>query len=405
MAQLQRLGDFGIVRTLLHLQYEGSMRTSVTWTSIAGRVRLLLFLLFSVYICVALASATEPLRRQVRRGENEPPPQGRLVLLVRAGAPKQFEAGGDEPAPAKVPAGVPFRAPIKESGEWSSGVGVLDIKTLRWSKFYDDRPTWVRASPDAKLVASAYMNGKGMWILNANVHPNPRHIYRGSGPQFSSGPLFWSRDARQLLIAEFIDAPTGPSYRTILFDLETQKAVTVPIPATVQIVDWSPDGRRVLVNCLSPEDPETGWYPSPIDILNTDGTGRRRILDDSKPNVARYSECQFSRDGKRVFYIRFDVTRGSRSLWSIAIDGSEAECIFSGRQNEQVDLFRQSPDGRYFAVRLVSPPPPNSPAVPRFRLAILDGRGTVRMEPPIVNNGFSIIDWCADEQKKPDNHP
>jgi hypothetical protein len=376
-----------------HMQAEDRMRTKDTpSTGILAAICAALL----VISWVASAVAVEPLFTRPH-DDAELELGGRLFLHFPTDISRAIPATDRRPAPATLHSLGMSPARIKELADPFSGVGVIDLQTLRWSKFYDDSPEWIRVSPDSARIASGYLNGEGMWILNASDRPEPTHMFKGSGPRFRSRSLHWSADGRQLIVVEMVIPPTAPSkFRTSLFDIETKKAKPLQIPETVTVLDWSPDGRKVLVSAHdAPEDPETGRHPAPTDIMNLDGTARQRVLDDTTLKAGWYEECQFSHDGKRVFYIKSNLARGLTSFWSVQIDGTGAQCLVPEQAGEQIDTFRQSPDGLYFAVRLVTPPPPNVRRAPQCRLGIMDAHGKIRRMIPVAKPYFNIIDWRA----------
>lgn len=295
-----------------------------------------------------------------------------------------------------------FRAVTKGDATTIAGLGMLDLDSGKWSRFYDEPLPGARLSPDSRSIAYGSINGDGIFILDASRHPKPKRTIAFSGPLYGTGPLFWSSDGRNLLCVQDPLPPRVPSRRrTVIVDINDRTIRTLPLPEAAIVQDWSPDGRNVLIAALDvPEKAAERWRPCPLDIVGIDGTGRRRILDDSVPRRARFDECQFSPDGRRVFYIKSDLVRKSRTLWTVDLDGIGPHCIIP-EQAEQVDEFRVSPDGKFFAVRLARlVRPENGPRanpIAISRLAIFDAKGELRKSIAFRSDGFVILGWRSGE--------
>jgi len=172
-----------------------------------------------------------------------------------------------------------------------------------------------------------------------------------------STPYKWSSDGRILYVrfqwtipysgADFIYDnyikimnPDGSNQRTIVYLNSTD-----PDHTTIDIPIISPDGSKVVY--------EKQWSPgySELWIVNSDGTGNRRLLGPS-PYATYYLPVDFSYDGQKIFY-NHNNYYGARTnaIFSVNIDGTGNQFIL-GNSSVYYNGVRISPDGTRMLINI-----------------------------------------------------
>ncbi len=175
----------------------------------------------------------------------------------------------------------------------------------------------------------------------------------------------------------------GVNIYKVAFDPETETVSGEPIPVTRQSTpvgspDVSPDGKRLAV--------VSGGNQEDLYILNTDGTDRRRLTNDTfKDRGPRWSP-----DGKRIAF--YSDRGGKYAIWSIHSDGSGLEVLIESAQQYNLPVW--SPSGSRIAAA--------EGATLRTLVADLTGDdGTVKFQPlsDEAGNNFVAGSWSADGTK------
>lgn len=174
-------------------------------------------------------------------------------------------------------------------------------------------------SPDGKRIL--FINRpddapSGLWVMDANGE-NPRLLY--GGPNYA-GPntlvaAAWAPDNHTVAIAMSEDQLF--EYEIFLFDTETQEAprrVTYGLLGITGSVDWSPDGRYLLLSAGPPRDKDIFRYEVESGIMT-------RFTYGGNNNAATYSP-----DGN---YIVFNSLRNNdqADLYIMRADGTDLKQI------------------------------------------------------------------------------
>ncbi len=175
-------------------------------------------------------------------------------------------------------------------------------------------------SPDGKRIL--FINRKesdgptGLWVMDANGE-NPRLLY--GGPNYA-GPntlvaAAWAPDNRTVALA--MSENQLFEYEIFLFDTETLEAprrVTYGLLGITGSVDWSPDGRYLLLSAGPPLDKDIFRYEIETGIFT-------QFTDGGNNNSATYSP-----DGE---YIVFNSLRNNdqADLYIMRADGTDLKQI------------------------------------------------------------------------------
>lgn len=176
------------------------------------------------------------------------------------------------------------------------------LRTLTHSRLWDTDPQW---SPDGALVSFTRAprdEWMKAWIWT--VRPD------GSAPQrLARGQLGrWSPDGEHIVL----DAPTATSQGD-LFVLDadgSSRRLLLGSPELDQAADWSPDGKRILFTRFDLDSPGSSVW-----VINVDGTGVRRL--------AAGIAGSWSPDGSRILYTKSFPGR----LFVMDADGSGKHAI------------------------------------------------------------------------------
>ena len=112
-------------------------------------------------------------------------------------------------------------------------------------------------------------------------------------------------------------------HETWRFNADGSGATKLPIPETDEVDDWSPDGHW-LVTVSDRHPPHGRGYQ--LYLMHPDGTDQRRLTEGRGLNV----HPRFSPDSRRVAYLHQE--RGSNSLWVVNIDGSGRRRVLQDRE-------------------------------------------------------------------------
>jgi hypothetical protein len=284
-----------------------------------------------------------------------------------------------------------------------NGLGVLDLKSGTWSKLTEERPTGGRVSADGNLVAhvkipeSRNLDETSVWLFDVKEQKDLKCVFQ------TPGLPFWSSDSRRLLIQEF--SRTSVTLPAWLVALDGQKRERVPLEDTDHVLDWASDGQRILVASGRDQNLAARRVPNwPIEVVNVDGTRRRRLRDSQPETRGGLAQWQpkFLNNGLAVAYFQFDPKTETYGLWRVDVDGQNRACVLPAAKNESPFSCAVAPDGKHMAIAFMTfelgddGKPDQRTA--EDKLAILDVNGEHRREVPLVHNGLQLLDWRPAER-------
>ena len=182
---------------------------------------------------------------------------------------------------------------------------------------YRSEGAMIIADTDGAIVHRIELDFRGM---NASWSPNGERVLVGVYDEERSA---WrvhelelaSHERRELVDLSFVNTP-GP--------------------------DYSPDGRKILLNRMGPDSEPSGLF------IVEDGSLRQI------PGVDSFAPAKWSPDGEWIAF------RGERSLWRTRPDGSDRQLITEIPESDFLTRwFSWSPDGRFIAYprgRTTGPP-------------------------------------------------
>jgi TolB protein len=167
-------------------------------------------------------------------------------------------------------------------------------------------PTW---SPDGKKLAfdTPYQDPRGanvIWIINADGTGLRDISQHGVGEWRMP---HWSPDGRNLVHLRYIGIGTSEIF---VMDTSGQS----PVRLTQNVSDdrypkWSADGKMITWTTLPP-----GGKLLEVWIMNSDGTGQRKLIDGSYP--------AFSPDSRTTVFSALNPAGNKIVLWRIELDGT-----------------------------------------------------------------------------------
>ena len=113
-----------------------------------------------------------------------------------------------------------------------------------------------------------------------------------------------------------------------------------------QLGRWSPDGQHLVL------DAPTAASQGDLFVIDADGTDRRLLLGSRQLDQA----ADWSPDGKRILFTRFNETNPGSSVWVVGINGTGAKRLASGVAGSWSPdgsriLYSESFLGRLFVMR------------------------------------------------------
>jgi Tol biopolymer transport system component len=231
-----------------------------------------------------------------------PPPAPTSIVFLRDD--RVFYMAGD--GTRVMPAGLPYRLP-------------------RWS-------------PRGRYMAYTVPVSNGRWHERLYVADRSGRRLRRQPVARSEclGDVAWSPDETRLVYANYCDF----DFSEVLVVGRDSRGRHKLLARNWQIKPrWSPDGRMILFG----HHPTYGRRAGPwwLYIVRPDGRGLRRLRNSSLQPDNNVS-WDFSRDGRRVFFVTF----GSLNVLNIATGARRAIA-----PSLQVHSFSESPDGRQLAIQ------------------------------------------------------
>ena len=236
-----------------------------------------------------------------------------LWLVPVTGTPQVFSSTPPSWSPDGTAIAISLGVPATKYDPGKSGIalvhperGSLDLVVpADPSPLASYDPEW---SPDGSQIAFL----KSKWVFESAQQPlgiwlvppggQPRQLLFGPVLSFS-----WSPDGSR------IAAVTASSVK--LVTVATGASADLPLPADwipTRAV-WSPDGTQLALTITNAADTQ-------LSIVNADGTGARVLA----PNATLEA---WSPDGKRLLITSPGSTSGSRTISSIALDGSDRQIL------------------------------------------------------------------------------
>ncbi len=173
---------------------------------------------------------------------------------------------------------------------------------------------------------------------------------------------------RNGLIAFHAELDGGPQIFTLRSNGKQLRQIT-HVDGAAALPDWSPDGRQIVFTLNE----------CAIALMDADGGNLREIA--SEPDAC-LNDANFTPDGTRLVFTRFDFALEVETIWSMNLDGSDHQFI-TGAGGPDPNV---SPDGRKISFK-------NWPDG-ALAVANLDGTSVVQVSPSI-----SVTykhDWAPD---------
>jgi dipeptidyl aminopeptidase/acylaminoacyl peptidase len=297
-----------------------------------------------------------------------------IVLLVGTGPP--YASAGEEKADGthdKIVVYAQFLAKDRpDDQEW--GLHVVDPVTNAWSKLAEYQiqngfpvMSRFRVSPDGTRLAfneymerGFYMGESSIWLRDLRPDATPRKLCN------LGGRPIWSPDGKHLIVVLIMTGlctvPGGTQNATLKIDADGSHPVSMPIPGTDLVTDWSPDGQWLVAYSRIQGDGAAVHYENVI--MHPDGTGRRRLPG---PGVGVYP--RFSPDSKRIAYVTLPKaanTMRGKSVWVVEVEGKVRRSVYMETQDAHIeDIVTWSPDGKQLATIMETWTPENGALTPK----------------------------------------
>lgn len=223
----------------------------------------------------------------------------------------------------------------------------------------------------------------GLWIADSNG----RHERRLTpGPASFSD---WSPDGR-LIAFDFTDA-AGDVHLAVIRPDGTGRRPLTSAPGIQEIPSWSPDGKRIAFDAYDPAQPV---FSTSIWLMNSDGTGQRRVTDDGFD-----VEPSFAPDGKRIAFARIyeDLpVAAPEAIHVVATDGTGLRQVVPPTPGlEHPDW---SPNGRWIAFN-IGPEDRSTPNAGNVYVVRPDGSDLHVLRPASKHQVFFKPRWSPDGQQ------
>jgi hypothetical protein len=188
-----------------------------------------------------------------------------------------------------------------------------------------------------------------------------------------------------------------------VLDLGGGNPQPVALAETDVVVDWSRNGRRLLVAARPEGGPNDLRFSNrPLEVMDLDGTGRRKVVE-ARPNIAAVRrdvmDRRFTPDGRAILDTVYDPKTLTASLSRIDIESGERTCLVAADENEFPYSFCYSQDGRHLAVVFERFARNDKGGIDdnslENRLVVLDAEGKLQQTlkaPPAL---FVLLGWGA----------
>lgn len=177
-----------------------------------------------------------------------------------------------------------FRNKLVFFGNSSRGHRLVETMNLDGSELHTvlelsfEQAIWHgRVSPDGRVVALTVMpegEKPAVWLLSADGR---RQTLVDNG-----WLACWSPDSKRIAFVRGLERPGKKHRESLIIDVVSQQLRALPLPATDNVEDWSPDGTELTVSSGNPDqlfkrsDGET--YPlRGLYLIKPDGTRLAQI--------------------------------------------------------------------------------------------------------------------------------
>ncbi len=320
--------------------------------------------------------------------------RGVLRLGLGGLAASAWSAFGDE-----AKAGGTIFAHVEEmivGGETIRGVLAIDPDQGTWTSVLKGAGPTARVSPDGRTIASIDLEEASVRLFEL-ADGTSRKLVESKGDSVIH--LHWAADGRSLIVS-------AKGEGTWKVSADGSGREKLPIGDEDEVIDWSLDGKILLVNSARDVPPEAkdakvvqGVYAVTID-------GKTWTLVSKSEGPTLCWRHRISPDGKAVVYLRaseraFLFRKGSETtvaLWAVDVDGRNPRLFFDDRREDGPFEACWSPDGKRVAVVLFDRSRDSSgrknDAIRGCDLAIADAQGkgakTLNLPPSTV---LTLLNW------------
>lgn len=175
-------------------------------------------------------------------------------------------------------------------------------------------------SPDGRQIVfdRALPDGDGLWIMNADGSDARQLTHNPpAGPDqcLCEGSPVWSPDGHRIAFVHTVDEQTV-TLHTIRPDGSRPRQLTTVEQGVAGKIDWSPDGRRIVLSSPQVERPETS---SNVFTMRRNGTQFTQLTHDSDGTVENGADA-FSPDRRKIAFA--SNRTGAFQIYSMNLDGS-----------------------------------------------------------------------------------
>jgi len=213
-----------------------------------------------------------------------------------------------------------------------------DVATIVESQEALDRPAW---RPDGKYIAYGAVTGAS-WDIWAGSSDG-KELYRLTNELHMETNPKWSPDGTRLA---YKVGPIGDYPLTIEYFMSFPNGFSSPAiqgwngPQSIQMSDWSPDGRQITYTAEAVNDASGAEKVSYLAVVGNINGGSPVTLSNRKTLSDR--DPVFAPDGKRIAFWAWDLNYRA-TLWIVNADGTSLKQItYAGFDMNP----RWSPDGK-----------------------------------------------------------
>lgn len=331
------------------------------------------------------------------RGDGRPMTRRSWMGKVVGGAAILAAGGGgraDEPAELK---GKIIAHAGLRPGDVPYGLIAIDPNTGAWSTLGMDTAGGGRVSPDGRHLAFVRRLDPSTFVvsvLDLREGGEPRRLLDNPGSPF------WSPDGKELIISVVRESRWVEAVR---IPAAGGEAVKLPFDKAESVVDWSPDGRWLLLRSHRGKGrpgATTQRSKQPLYAVHPDGTGDRLIVPGDETPGRRVGTAtvyvRFAPDSRRIALTR-TVDDSPSSLYVTDLDGKEPRRVFEGKLEESAITPCWSPDGRWLACPKYVRERPDDRGQAEGLLLIRDDGSEVRRVPFVpFQTALVLFDWRAE---------
>ena len=222
------------------------------------------------------------------------------------------------------------------------GIFASDPDEGGWRFVSDRAGPSTRVSPDGRRLAYTSNQEKdkdGVWILDL---VNGGEAKRIADPV---GGVFWAPDGKSLIVSGDNIPGDRLQYQTWRVDVNGSNLARLPIAETDQVVDWSLDGKTLLV---AKGEPNVNIVKRPVHLFDLSGKNLGRVVEGGG---IRWRH-RFDRVCKRVVYFQVmnEKDQDICELSIVNLNGKNPR-RFLGERDDSAPLDAiWSPDGKRVAV-------------------------------------------------------